>query len=109
MTHVYDTLGISRSYYTPIVTFLRENDCVTFIQRGSRSAESVIVLHREPTVDGMTMPTLTGRGQAAKVEARLVQLEKSTGGINIAKALADHEKRLKRLESRKGGRVSGTN
>jgi hypothetical protein len=104
VTHLYDELGISRSYYTPIITFLRENDCVSFLRRGSRSVESVVVLHREPSAEGMSLPPLTGRSHGAKVEARLKQLEISTGGINIAKALSDHEKRLKRLESRSKGR-----
>ncbi len=108
LTHEYDELGISRSYYTPIVTFMRENECVSFIQRGSRSAESIIVLHREPSADGMTLPALTGRAHGAKVEARIKALEKSTGGINIVKAIHDMDKRLKKLESRKGGRASGT-
>ena len=104
LTHVYDELGISRSYYTPIVTLMRENEYVSFLQKGSRSVESVIVLHREPTAEGMSLPPLTGRSHGAKVEARLKTLEDSTGGIHIAKALADHERRLKKLESRTKGR-----
>jgi hypothetical protein len=110
MTHVFDSLNISRSYYTPIRTLLVENDCILIVQRGSRSVESIIVLQQEPSPEGMTMPPLTGRSHAAKVSARLDNLEERLGGLDIVKAFDNHEKRLKALEGKGrggGGRVRG--
>jgi len=77
------------------------------LQRGGRGADTVIILNDLPNewdvsgwLDG-TNKDLTPRPDSAMLEARIQELERLLGGIDVVTALAEFEKRVVSLEKAK--------
>lgn len=109
---VFQSLGLSATYYSRIRRIFIKYDCVTYLQRGTRSYDSVLVLHRPPpTAENISAADLTddpSGGTMSAMAERLDELERevsiltqwreSLGGLNILEALRDIEKRLPKRE-----------
>lgn len=101
----YNSLGVSQSYYTPVMDSLKGLGCITVISSGRRSRPSVIALHHPPDETEFVFfhaGDLTGTPEAAKLRQRLENLEKRVGGINIADTLVEIDNRVSQLEHRIG-------
>jgi len=101
VTRVFRDMAISQSYYSRIKKALTEMGCMTALKQGSRNVDSVIVLHHEPTEEGwenFSEKDLTVKLDAAILSQRLQDVIESIGGLNVKKALADHEVRIANLE-----------
>jgi len=112
LTEIYDTMGISGVYYTRIRKIFRKYDCVTYVERGTKAYDSVVVLnHPPPAPEILTEDDLTDREGDATLKAvaeRLDEAEAVTeklenwynglGGLNIVEAFRNFERRLTKLE-----------
>lgn len=115
VTDVFRSTGIGQSYYSEIFRQLNLQNCVTFLQRGSKSVESVVILHGAPTSEGYRPPQtspLTDPERYANLSEDVEALKILVGGVHIAEALIEVEKRFKKLEdevhSRKNSVTSTT-
>lgn len=110
LSDVFRELKVSQTFYSKIRAILIEYDCVTYLQRGTRAYDSVLLLNHPPPEEVppevLTRPsdpaTLSAVADALESLSHSVSvLEKwreSTGGINISEALRNMELRLARLE-----------
>lgn len=110
---VFQSLGLSATYYTRIRRIFIKYDCVSYLQRGTRSYDSVLVLnHAPPSPQEIAPEDLTddpSRDTIGAMADRLEELERevsiltqwreSLGGLNILEALRDIEKRLPKREA----------
>jgi hypothetical protein len=89
---VFRSLGISQSYYSKIRKRLIDMGCTTLIRQGGRGADTVLVLHREPTLEdwkNLTDAPLTAALDVAILAQRVEDIAKLIGGINVKSAIAD--------------------
>lgn len=101
VTGIYRESGIPQSYYSEVFRQLEMQGCITFLQRGSKSVSSVIVLHRPPTESDYVPPIksdLTNPERYANIREDVEGLKTLVGGVNIAEALRTIETRLDQLE-----------
>lgn len=111
LTDIWNSVGASQTFYSKVRKLLLDEGCITVVERGSRNVPSVIVLNHPPpdappeAEREAANPHLTRAATLARVEGRVKALEgwrESTGGINIAEALRNFEKRLSRVEAETG-------
>jgi hypothetical protein len=111
ISDLYKEIGASTAYYSRIRKLLIDNGSIELMQRGTGSQPSQLKLHRPLEVDEIIsdMP-LTEEKISATMGVELIRrlelLEawrETTGGLNIAEAFRDMERRLTRLE----GQVTG--
>ena len=103
IVRTYRSLDISQSYYSEVRRDLIDSDSITIIRQGSKNAQSVIVLHKEP--DEESLPTneslgLTHDAEAAIVLQELNDLKRLIGSISIPDALVNIERRLQEMDNR---------
>lgn len=105
-TEVFSATGLSRTYYTSTRRALERHNAIKILQKGSRGADSVILLAGLPEnweIEGWNDGHLTTAVDSAKLRSVAEELQeefkKSTGGINVAAALAEFEKRVVTLET----------
>lgn len=105
-TEVFKSTGLSRTYYTSIRRALENHNAILILQKGSRNSDTVIVLRGLPDkweIDGWNDGRLTKPPEYARlraeVEEQLEEIKKSTGGLNVAAALVEFEKRVVTLET----------
>lgn len=91
-------LGISMTYYSRLFRALYEGGYAALEDRGGRNKPSTVILMREPTVEELTALTLTNPGPILSLIKRVEALEASTGGMYIAGALQEFERRVRALE-----------
>lgn len=109
VTSLFQTLGISQGYYTPIMSVLRELGSVTQLQRGGKGQPSIVAIHRPPDrtdFEGLPEKPLTPNADVAILQDRLSAVERLIGGMDIVGAFVELERRLKVLEASaaKGGK-----
>lgn len=109
---VYDSLGISRTYYGPIKRLFVQTGSVEFLQAAGNGRSTLVVLRHAPTdedIQSVDRDTLTKRSEAATVELvarvedslkRLEAWREGLAGLNIPEAFRDHELRILALEAR---------
>lgn len=103
-SEVWRATGISQTYYKPVRNALERHGAILILQKGSRSADTVIVLRELPKedewqIDGWADGSdLTKPDQSATLMAEVEEIKKLLGGINIVAALAEMEKRLEAVE-----------
>jgi hypothetical protein len=101
ISECWSAVGASQSYYTRVLDTLNVLGCITITAKGRRARPSVIVLHHPPDATEFVFHSaqgLTGSPESARLRARLENLEKRVGGINIADMLVDIDNRVTRLE-----------
>lgn len=104
-TKVMNHLSISSTWYSPIMRALTECDCIISLQRGTVHQPSLIILRGEPTEENFSSGGLTPARHLATLVARLEKrvnaLEgwrEAQGGLNVAEAMLNLERRLSQLE-----------
>lgn len=104
ITELFTNQRISNAHYTRVMGTLAELGALEQIRRGARGVSSVYVLHFRPesstdtalaSDSGLTKPTPTD-----KLDQRVRNLERRLDGIELAKVIANFEKRLSEVESR---------
>lgn len=119
LMEVFAELKVAQTYYTRIRAIFLKYDCVTYIQRGTKSYDSVLALHHPPPEElpkqdltyrpgDATLSAVAERvsdleRSAAKIESWLDQL----GGINLVEVFRNFEGRIADLE--KLPQTGGTN
>jgi hypothetical protein len=101
VVRVFRGLGVSQSYYSKIRKSLIEMGCLTVLQQGGRSTDSVVVLHRDPTAEdweNLSDGALTSNLDVAILGQRLNDVTELIGGINVKSAIADLALRIEGLE-----------
>lgn len=119
LMEVFTSLGISSMYYTRIRKIFIKYDCVTYLQRGSRAYDSVLILNHPPP-ENLTAEDLThvpGPDTLTALAERVASLENTakglenwregTGGINIVELARNFEGRIAALEVKLTGDVNG--
>lgn len=94
---------IAQTYYTPVRKSLERHNAIDILQKGGRSADTVIHLKGLPEawdVDGWNDAVgLTKQRQYATLASDVKEIKESLGGINIVNALQEFERRLVALET----------
>jgi hypothetical protein len=101
MVEAYKSIGASQHYYSGVMDTLKDLGCITVLSSGRRARPSVVALHHAPDEVEFIFYSesrLTGAPEAAKLRSRLELLERRIGGVNIADALVNIDKRVARLE-----------
>lgn len=103
IVQIFRTCDIPQSRYSEVRRGLINSESMTIVRQGSRNAESIIVLHREPNGDfwdSIESLDLTSESEAAIVFQELHDLRHLIGSISIPDALVNIERRLQELENR---------
>ena len=103
IVRTFRSLEIPNSRYSEVRKGLIDSDSITIVRRGSKSAESIIVLHREPDDESIvTLENLglTNAAEAAIVFQELQDLRRLIGSISIPDALVNIERRLQEFDNR---------
>jgi len=101
LTDVYNGLGIPKAYYSETIGVLKKHLCIEVIQRGSRTTESVVVLHRPPERMFFVRTgedDLTDAEDFAKLVTEFEKFRETLGGVNIAEALVAIDRRFTEVE-----------
>lgn len=111
----FKAVGASNVYYTRIRRIFLKYDCVTYLQRGTKSYDSVLVLNRPPPIEEISLEDLTAKpgdatlqalaerlGEAEHQLAILIAWRESLGGLDILQLASNVEGRLKALERGRG-------
>lgn len=104
-TEVYESTGLSRTYYTSTRRALEKHNAILILQRGGRGTDTVIVLQGLPEtwdIEGWNDGSgkgLTNPPDYATLRSDVDELKKQTGGINVVAVLAEMEKRTITLEA----------
>lgn len=107
LSELVKTLGISMTYYSKIFRALYEGGYATLEDRGGRGKPSTVILLREPTVEELMALTLTNPGPIMSLVKRMEAMETSLGGLYVAGALKEVERRLVALEDAEAARAKG--
>jgi hypothetical protein len=91
-------LGISSTYYSKIFRALYEGGYAVLEDRGGRDKPSTIFLLREPTRDELLGLTSIDSDPILSNMKRLEAIENSLGGLYVAGALKELERRVAILE-----------
>lgn len=110
LSDVFREMKVSQSFYTKIRAILIEYDCVSYLQKGTRAYDSVLILNHEPPEeispevltrpsDPATLSVLADRLEDLEHSVKVLEKWRdSAGGINIGEALRNMELRLAKLE-----------
>lgn len=105
MLTAFEQVSKTRTYYVPSYAMLVQTSCISVLDRGGRNVHSVIVCHGAP--DPADLENLDAEGLTNArahdrliLEAKVSDLYKRLQGIDIVAALADHEKRIRQLETK---------
>lgn len=103
-SEVWQSTGLSQTYYKPVREALERHNAILILQKGSRNADTVIVLRDLPKehewqINGWRDGSgLTSPSEYDTLRAELDEIKKSQGGINVVAALEQFEKRVVALE-----------
>ena len=104
-SEVWQSTGISQTYYKPVREALERHNAILILQKGSRNADTVIVLRGLPKsgdwqIDGWRDGSgLTNPTESDTLSPDVEEIKKQLGGINVVSALAEFEKRVVALEA----------
>jgi hypothetical protein len=95
-------VGIPEGTYSKVVNKLRSIGCVEQISRGYRgTALATFILHYPPTPDRLDARSdLTDAPSYDRLAARIEDVTRQLGGINVVSALHNLEQRIQKLESK---------
>lgn len=104
LTDVFSELKIAQPYYVKIRRILMDYNCVTYLQRGTKAYDSVLILNHPPPEE-IAPEVLTSAAKSAtlgEMARRLRALEDwretTAGGLNIGEALRNMEVRISKVE-----------
>lgn len=106
VSEVYQSLGISQTYYGPIFDTLEDLGAILRIQRGGRGIDTVLVVRELPMIwpeglgwKGRNSKPLTDDTRYATILLDVQRLQDSIGNLNVLDAMMDFETRLAKLEA----------
>ena len=98
---------IGQAHYSRIRRYLVAMDCIEKVQSGSRFSKSVWILHRPPTQELLASADPAMLSQNNNDRMKLLVLIQSVkdvqtqlGGMNVVKAMQNHEERINALETK---------
>jgi len=103
IVEIYESLNVSRSYYSEVRHGLITSECITILQQGVRGSQSIVLLHRPPVEGSFNSAkdiALTRPDEAAILSQTVNDLRRLIGSVNIVDALVSIEQRFARLEDR---------
>ena len=107
-------LGIPEGSYSKVVTRLRELGCIEQVTRGFRGTALSTYIVRYPPTDEVwnvksSSDPLTTAPTVDSLVARMENLERQLGGLNVVDAMANFEKRLQQVEkANRGNNTTGS-
>lgn len=103
-TKVFDTLNISRGYYSSLYGNLEDMGCVEHVTRGTHGRPSEMILYHPPTLElydsKRARSRLTSRSAPANLTQRVTVLERRLDGIDVKEAIVTLDQRLRALEGK---------
>lgn len=103
-TKVFDTLGISRGYYSILYGALEDMGCIEHVTRGTQGKPSEMILHHAPNKEQYdpkrARSSLTVKRQSASLAQRVTILERRLEGIEVKEAIVALDKRIRALEGK---------
>jgi hypothetical protein len=103
-TKVFDTLGISRGYYTILYSNLEDMGCIEHVSRGTQGRPSEMILYHPPKIEQYdpkrARSRLTTRSKSANLSQRVTILERRLEGVDLKEAIVALDKRIRALESK---------
>lgn len=106
LTDLYYQLGFGPGHYSPTWKILYDLGCVTMLQRGAKSVQSVMILHHAPDhaeylqTRDQGKQDLTRRQDYATLSADIQAIKRQIGGIDIRNVLLNLEQRIASLEGK---------
>lgn len=107
LAELVSSLGISSTWYSKIFRALYDGGYAALEDRGGRNKPSTVVLIRPPTQDELQGLTMLDGGPIISLVKRIESLENSLGGMYVAGALREVERRLTALEDTEAARSKG--
>lgn len=105
VTEVFASTGVSQGYYSDVFKQLEGQECILYLQKGSRSTDSVILISHPPTPEAhreRPKSDLTNPERYANLQEDVEALKTLVGGVSLVDALITIESRLKALEESQG-------
>lgn len=105
ISKLFSATGIGAGYYSEVFRQLESQGCITYLQRGSKNVDTVIVLHFPPDPEHDIPPAkspLTSAEESANLFESVEMLKELVGGIDIAEALVELDRRVRSLEAKAG-------
>lgn len=109
--NVFDSAGVSKTYYSPVRKILLDCGAITILEKGNIHNPSLVVLNPETPPPQEYPPNvksdpedLTDAETVDTVSRRVEVLENRLGGLSIVEALKNIEFRLSQLETQTGDR-----
>jgi hypothetical protein len=99
LVNVWNEVGASNAYYTRVRGMLEKSGCIVVLQRGSAKMTSIVALLKPPDpaiLDGHKR--LTPAPDPAIMQARLTEIVKMIGGMDIRAIIGNFEERIDALE-----------
>jgi hypothetical protein len=97
LTHATKEVSIPDGVYKRVMNQLRALGCIEQVEQGRGSLPTVIILFNPPTMDVwqdeiISRQGLTHRDESAILRARLDDMDKRLGGLDIVQALVEIQK-----------------
>jgi hypothetical protein len=92
----------SSTFYAPILRALYDGGYAALVDRGGRDKPSTVVLLRRPQADELMALTMATESPILPLLNRVESLESSIGGMFVAGAMIEIDRRLARIEQRLG-------
>lgn len=103
-TKVFDSLGISRGYYSILYNALEDMGCIEHVRRGTQGKPSEMILYHPPTKEQYdpkrARQSLTSRSPHANLAQRVEIIERRLDGIDIKEAIVALDQRIRALEGK---------
>jgi hypothetical protein len=103
LTATCASLGIPKGTERRVTRSLEDMMCIEVLRRGVVNYPTMIALLRPPTEElwgDRSEPGLTSKRAFATLSQEVENLKRQMGGLNIVEAFDNHEKRLRKLESK---------
>jgi hypothetical protein len=104
----YHSLGESNSYYTAVRRNLLNTGAIEILEKGAANRLSVVAVIRRPDESELsTKRDLTKRVEPAKLAARIENIERAIGGVDLRKLIEFVDELSSRLLKLEGELESG--
>lgn len=101
LVEIFLKTGFNHGHYSPVWNVLHRQNCVSILQRGSTSTESIVALHHPPEQEKFEQSRrggLTRRPNLDNLMADVEAIKKLVGGIDIRQAFKELNDRVRKLE-----------
>ena len=97
---MFDELGVPVPYYGKVLGILKLMGCVAQIRRGGGRSQSQWELFEEPTLENFekAWEQYKGPPKTDPMEAKMKDVTRMVGGVDVPKAIADLQQQLNLLK-----------